>query len=192
MIRGVTRNKKWGGLILLLCVARVGDNLSAALDVTPSLIERNPFRVELKVESSPIQKYEGAPIVEDKISFLGSYKIGNERVFSLNFEDSGERKWLRLDEQYKDLKLLDYVENQRSLFVEIGGVNGMLKLARKNSGEKSMSLRNEQPQASGEPTFRRPSKPAPRKNITPPLVVPKRVARPKEVSRPEITLVGFP
>ena len=153
-----------------------------------SLIERSPFKSNGAMDVQPERVTVDLKGLEDGVEFVGSYKLGVERRFSLSFREVNQKKWMLKDDALYGVKLLDYYEDEQVLVVDYQGKQGRLKLRQKATFAQNQALprsnavsgRPNAPQVRRAPTFSPPSG----SQAVPPGVMPKRVPRPENLPPP--------
>ncbi len=183
--RTILESQKGMVLVVSSCFVLFSNILIAE----PSLLQRNPFYVENLNEPEEQNTYDEVPRIDDNIYFMGSYKIGENRLFSINFTEVGQKKWMKVNDSYFGIKILDFVEDKLSLFVEYNGHEGILKLAEKGGSQDSRLRSRSSPEGSSNPSMRRPNAPPPKMQVKPPLVIPRRVSKPANMGKPHMVML---
>jgi len=153
-----------------------------------SLIERSPFKSAGAMDVQPERVTVDLKGLEDVVEFVGSYILGVERRFSLNFREVNQKKWMLKDDALYGVKLLDYYEDEQVLVVDYQGKQGRLKLRQKATlaqnqvlpRSNAVSGRPNAPQVRRAPSFPPPSG----SQAVPPGVMPRRVPRPENLPPP--------
>lgn len=153
-----------------------------------SLIERSPFKSTGAIEVMPDRVTVDLKGLEEVVEFVGSYQLGMERRFSLNFREVNQKKWMLKDDALYGVKLIDYYEDEQVLVVDYQGKQGRLKLRQKATlaqnqvmpRSNTSSVRPNMPQVRRSPAFGPPSG----SQAVPPSVMPKRVPRPENLPPP--------
>ncbi|MBN2233931.1 MAG: hypothetical protein JW706_02200 [Opitutales bacterium] len=153
-----------------------------------SLIERSPFKSTGATEVMPDRVTVDLKGLEEVVEFVGSYQLGVERRFSLNFREVNQKKWMLKDDALYGVKLIDYYEDEQVLVVDYQGKQGRLKLRQKATlAQKQVmprlnasSVSPNMPQIRRSPAFGPPSG----SQAAPPSVMPKRVPRPENLPPP--------
>jgi len=144
-------------------------------DQEPSLLTRNPFKaMQTKETATEAQTSDLSDLtsLEDIVDYRGSYKLNNQRRYSLFFKESGSSRWLVKNDTVEGVQIVDSVENDSALVLMHNGNEGVIKLNKPTFSGKKM-VRSLRP-ASG----RNPRQPMERPGIEatrPPEIMPGRV-----------------